>query len=105
MINARFVKPLDTEMLRRESAAKILVTCEEGVLNGGFGAAVAEFFADENISVPLIRCGIKDNFIEHGKRDELLEICGLTADKICEKIIERMKEEKIFIPAVTLRKF
>ena len=105
VINARFVKPLDTEMLRRESAAKILVTCEEGVLNGGFGAAVAEFFADENISVPLIRCGIKDNFVEHGKRDELLEICGLTADKICEKIIERMKEEKIFIPSVTLRKF
>lgn len=92
VINARFVKPLDTEILRREaSSVGIVATCEEGALNGGFGAAVAEFLADENISVPLIRFGISDNFIEHGTRAELLELCGLTATNIYRKIFDRFK--------------
>lgn len=89
VVNARFVKPIDEEMLRLESSkVKLLVTCEEGALNGGFGSAVAEFLADENISVPLIRFGIDDKFIEHGTRAELLEICGLTAKNISERITD-----------------
>ena len=105
LINARFIKPLDSEMLRREAEnSKVLVTCEEGALNGGFGAAVAEFLADENILAPLIRFGIKDNFVEHGTRNELLKKCGLTAAQIYEKILDRLKAAKIFLPAVTLRK-
>ena len=105
VINARFIKPIDTEILRRESSTvKLIATCEEGALNGGFGSAVAEFFADENILVPMIRFGIADKFVEHGKRDELLELCGLTAKQIYEKIIAYLREEN-FIPPVTLRKF
>ena len=89
VINARFIKPLDTETLRREaSKVKLIATCEEGTLNGGFGSAVVEFIADENILVPTIRFGIKDNFVEHGTRTELLELCGLTAENIYKKIIE-----------------
>ena len=89
VINARFVKPIDTETLRREArAVKFIATCEEGALNGGFGAAVTEFFADENILVPIMRFGISDKFVEHGTRAELLELCGLTAENICRKIIE-----------------
>ena len=92
VINARFVKPLDTELLRQTaSSVQLIATCEEGVLNGGYGAAVAEFLADENIQVPLIRFGIADNFIEHGARSELLKICGLTADNIYKKILERLE--------------
>jgi 1-deoxy-D-xylulose-5-phosphate synthase len=88
VINGRFVKPLDKNILFQESKAKFLVTIEEGILNGGYGAAVAEFLADENISTPILRFGIKDKFIEHGTRTELLEICGLTAKQIAEKILE-----------------
>ena len=107
VINARFVKPLDVEILRRTaSKVKLIATCEEGALNGGYGASVAEFFADENISVPLIRFGISDNFVEHGTRAELLKICGLTAENIYEKILERFEvnngQRKKFI--VDLRK-
>ena len=92
VINARFVKPLDTEILRHEaSSVGIVATCEEGALNGGFGAAVAEFLSDENISVPLIRFGIADKFIEHGTRAELLEQCGLTATNIYRKILDKFK--------------
>ena len=93
VINARFVKPLDTELIKKSArVAKLLVTCEEGTLTGGFGAAVAEFLADEKISTPLLRFGIKDKFIEQGTRAELLEMCGLTAEKISQRIIERLNE-------------
>ena len=93
VINARFVKPFDKELIKKSArAAKLLVTCEEGILNGGFGSAVAEFLADEKISTPLLRLGIKDKFIEQGTRTELLDICGLTAEKISKRIIERFNE-------------
>ncbi len=92
VINARFVKPLDVETLRREAeSVGLLVTCEEGALNGGFGAAVAEFLVDENISVPLLRFGIEDKFVEHGTRAELLEQCGLTAENFYKKILQRLE--------------
>ncbi|MBQ4404324.1 MAG: 1-deoxy-D-xylulose-5-phosphate synthase [Selenomonadaceae bacterium] len=93
VINARFVKPFDTELIKKSArAAKLLVTCEEGTLTGGFGSAVAEFLADEKISTPLLRFGIADKFIEQGTRTELLDMCGLTAEKISRRIIERLNE-------------
>lgn len=93
VINARFVKPFDAEQLKKSArAAKLLVTCEEGTLTGGFGSAVAEFLADEKISTPLLRFGIADEFIEQGTRSELLDMCGLTAEKISRKILERLNE-------------
>jgi len=87
VINGRFIKPLDKNILAEQSKAKILVTIEEGTLSGGYGAAVAEFLEDENISVPLLRFGINDKFVEHGTRAELLKLCGLTAENIAEKIL------------------
>lgn len=87
VINARFVKPLDTEMIERQAReARLLVTCEENVLIGGYGAAVAEFLADKNIPKRLIRLGIVDRFVEHGARDQLLEMCGLSPELIAIKI-------------------
>ena len=93
VINARFVKPFDTELVKNFSRkVKLLVTCEEGILNGGFGSAVAEFLSDEKISTPLLRLGIKDKFIEQGTRAELLNMCDLTAEKIAQRILERLNE-------------
>lgn len=93
VINARFVKPFDTEPIKNFSRkVKLLVTCEEGTLSGGYGSAVAEFLTDEKISTPLIRLGIKDKFIEQGTRPELLDLCGLTAEKISQRILERLNE-------------
>ncbi|MBR0260834.1 MAG: 1-deoxy-D-xylulose-5-phosphate synthase [Selenomonadaceae bacterium] len=93
VINVRFVKPFDKELVKKSArAAKILVTCEEGTLTGGFGSAVAEFLADEKISTPLLRLGIKDEFIGQGTRAELLNMCGLTAEKIAQRILERLNE-------------
>ncbi len=95
VINARFVKPLDTETIKKfAQTVKLIVTCEEGTLTGGFGSAVAEFLADAEISTPLLRLGVPDKFIEQGTRAELLDICGLTAEKISQSITERLYELK-----------
>ncbi|NPV52557.1 MAG: 1-deoxy-D-xylulose-5-phosphate synthase [Firmicutes bacterium] len=84
VINARFVKPLDTETLAGIAARTgHVLTVEEGALQGGFGSAVIEALNDAGIDgVRVTRLGIPDRFIEHGARDLLLEKCGLTAGAI-----------------------
>ena len=79
VVNARFVKPLDRELiekLARESG--FLVTVEEGSLEGGFGSAVLECLNDVGLGgTQLLRLGVPDRFIEHGDREELLADLGL----------------------------
>jgi 1-deoxy-D-xylulose-5-phosphate synthase len=84
VINARFVKPLDTEtILRAVETLPVVVTVEEGTLEGGFGSAVLEASNAAGLDARhVIRCGIPDRFIEHGDRNELLADCGLSADKL-----------------------
>ena len=79
VINARFLKPLDTEtILRAVRECGFVVTVEEAALAGGFGSAVLEAAADAGIdSSGIRRLGIPDQFIEHGERDELLADRGL----------------------------
>ncbi len=67
VVNARFLKPLDTAMLDELIAdGTALVTVEDHVLAGGFGAAVAEYLTDVGASVPLLRLGIRDRHVPHG---------------------------------------
>lgn len=84
VINARFVKPLDTETILRaiESCAFVL-TVEEAALMGGFGSAVLEAAADAGLATAHVgRAGAADRFIEHGERGELLALLGLDAKGI-----------------------
>jgi 1-deoxy-D-xylulose-5-phosphate synthase len=84
VINARFVKPLDKEtILRAVETLPLVVTVEEGTIEGGFGSAVLEAANMAGVdSRNIIRCGIPDKFIEHGDRGELLSDCGLSVDKL-----------------------
>jgi 1-deoxy-D-xylulose-5-phosphate synthase len=86
LINARFVKPLDTgTILRAVAESPFALTVEEGVLMGGFGSAVLEAACDAHLDTSRIhRLGIPDQFIEHGTRDELLAELGLDADGIAK---------------------
>ena len=86
VINARFVKPLDSEtMLRAIRECPFVVTVEEGTLLGGFGSAVLEAANDAGMDTSrLRRLGIPDQFIEHGNRDELLADLKLDRDGIAE---------------------
>jgi len=81
VVNARFVKPLDTEtMLAAIADSPFVITVEEGCLIGGFGAAVLEAAADAGVDASHVRrLGIPDHFVEHGERDELLADLGLDA--------------------------
>ena len=81
VINARFVKPLDTAtILRAVAECPLVVTVEEGVLMGGFGSAVLEAASEAGLDTSRIRrLGIPDQFVEHGSRNELLADLGLDA--------------------------
>jgi 1-deoxy-D-xylulose-5-phosphate synthase len=85
VINARFIKPLDTELLSK-TKAKIIFTVEEGTSCGGFGSAV-----QEALNRPVYRIGLPDEFISHGSRDILLDKYGLTAEGIADKILKTIK--------------
>ncbi len=92
VVNARFVKPIDKEMIENVTKrVKKIVTLEEGVVSGGFGSAILEFLERENIkNISLERIGLPDHFITHGKREQLLKEYHLTADEICETIKREM---------------
>ena len=87
LINARFVKPQDSNLFKDISAkVKFIFSVEEGILDGGFGSAVQEV-----IEQPIIRMGLPSEFITHGKRDILLEKYGLTGEGIARRIKELVK--------------
>ena len=71
---------------------KYIVTMEDGSLNGGFGSAVAEYIIDNNYSNLLIRFGIPDRFIEHGKIELLEKDLGLLPEQMAEKIKEKISD-------------
>ena len=87
LINARFIKPLDTPMLSSLSKKyDAIITMEEGCLAGGFGSAVLEYFNDIGSQINVSRMGIPDNFIEHGTRKELLDSLNLNANGVISNI-------------------
>jgi 1-deoxy-D-xylulose-5-phosphate synthase len=101
VINARFVKPLDTQtLLPRIEAAPWVVTVEENALPTGFGSAVLEAVADAHAatglpSMPFVRLGLPDRFVEHGERGELFAELGLDATGIaatCRRLAGRPAE-------------
>lgn len=94
VLNMHTVKPLDNEAVikaARETGA--IVTAEEHSIIGGLGSAVAEVLV-ENSPVPLVRVGIKDEFGESGKPEELLEKYGLTTNHLVEAIKESIQRKK-----------
>ena len=87
VVNARFVKPLDKELfLNLANRFSYLVTVEDGILDGGFGSSVLEL-----VNKPVLRLGLPCEFIEHGKREQLLEKYGLDAKGIAKSILEHSR--------------
>jgi 1-deoxy-D-xylulose-5-phosphate synthase len=84
VINARFVKPLDRELITTWARkAGHVITVEENVLQGGFGSAVLEMFQEESfIPKSLTRLGLPDAFVPHGKQSLLRNLYGIDADAI-----------------------
>ncbi len=81
LINPRFIKPLDAELIRSYAEkCKVVVTMEDHVLSNGFGASVIELLSDSSIKTPVERIGWPDEFIDHGKEDQLRQQHGMTAE-------------------------
>jgi 1-deoxy-D-xylulose-5-phosphate synthase len=92
VVDMRFVKPLDNELITRLSASHaLLVTVEENTLCGGAGSAVNEYLNQQGIVMPVLNIGLPDQFPEHGNPKILLQQYGLDSDGITESIRQRLK--------------
>ncbi len=93
VVNARFVKPLDEELiLDLASSVRAVITVEENNLPGGFGSGVLELLMRKKLLKPVLNIGIPDEFVEHGPRSKLLEVVGLTPDGIYRQIKEFLND-------------
>jgi 1-deoxy-D-xylulose-5-phosphate synthase len=90
LVNCRFVKPIDGEILRRVCEEyPLLVTVEENVISGGFGAGVHEALTEmRRVGRTLVHFAVPDRFVSHGSRGELLEEVGLTPSRIAARILD-----------------
>ena len=94
IVNARFCKPLDRELLAEQAKrAKLFVTFENHALSGGFGSAVLEALSEMNLTVPVERIGWPDTFIGHGSNPaDLRERYGLSDDTIAERVLGKLRK-------------
>lgn len=94
VVNARFVKPIDEEMIvMLSSGHSLIVTMEENVLTGGYGEQVRRFMDDNNINADLITVGLADSFLEHGSVDILKKECGIDAESVKARIVNSLLNE------------
>lgn len=86
LVNPRFAKPVDAECVALYGRrCGLLITLEDHVLDGGFGSALLERVNEQELAVPVVRVGWPDQFIEHGKQDDLRKKYGLTAEGAMSK--------------------
>lgn len=90
LLNARFVKPIDTQAIRELSAEhRLLVTMEENVRSGGYGEKVLDYVSEQRLPVQVLNISIPDEYVEHGNVDLLYEETGIDAESVTKRIIER----------------
>lgn len=96
IVNARFLKPLDEEMLHQIVQRNVpIFTVEEAVLQGGFGSSILEFIHDNSYTnVSINRMGIPDHFIEHGNVEELLEEIHITSEELVLRVTESVTKKR-----------
>jgi 1-deoxy-D-xylulose-5-phosphate synthase len=88
VINARFAKPLDQELLEFYArSAEVILTMEDHALMGGFGSAVLETISNLGLNTPVVRIGWPDNFVEHGKVEDLRKKYGISVEAAMEKLL------------------
>jgi 1-deoxy-D-xylulose-5-phosphate synthase len=99
LVNARFIKPLDEELLIEiANNFKFIITLEEGNLSCGFGSSIMEFYEREDIldKIKLVRAGFPDEFVPAAKREELFQMYGLDAATLSRRIKKFVKEEVLW---------
>jgi 1-deoxy-D-xylulose-5-phosphate synthase len=90
LVNARFVKPIDTETLERLSGDhRLFVTMEENVLSGGYGDHVRRYISDADLPSQVLSIGIEDRYVEHGNADLLKQELGLDAESVTGRVVTK----------------
>ncbi|MEA2151837.1 MAG: 1-deoxy-D-xylulose-5-phosphate synthase, partial [Solirubrobacteraceae bacterium] len=93
VVDARFAKPIDAGLMAQLAAEHdLLVTVEEGVLAGGFGSAVWETLNEAGATPRILRVGLPDRYVTHGKPALLHEEIGFTAERIGERVLAAISD-------------
>ncbi len=98
VVNARFAKPIDTELIA-PLAKKIgrVVTLEEGCITGGFGSGLIEALMEQDIVVPVTRIGVPDVLVEHAKPEESFADIGLSSPQIAERVLKLFSKTPVAV--------
>ena len=89
LVNARFIKPLDTECIRNLSKNhRLIAVIEENVVSGACSERVSEYAASANLPVKVLPCALPDQYVEHGNVDVLRKETGIDAAALTDRIIE-----------------
>ncbi|MBJ6749283.1 1-deoxy-D-xylulose-5-phosphate synthase [Geomonas anaerohicana] len=100
VMNARFVKPLDTELIIELARTGLLVTVEDNVVQGGFGTAILEHLEEHEVTgVRVVRLGYPDAFVEQGEQADLKAAYGLDAAGIARSVREACQGRRTAAPA------
>jgi len=92
VIDAKFIKPLDEELIVSAAAGGApVIAVEENAVSGGFGTALLELFAQRGLRNRVVTLGIPDRFIQHGGRDELLDEIGLSPERVAATVKDLMR--------------
>ncbi len=90
LVNARFVKPIDTEVLKMLSADhRLFVTLEENVLSGGYGEKVRDYVQERIPGAEVLSIALPDAYVEHGSVELLYEDAGIDAESVYKRVVER----------------
>ena len=90
LVNARFVKPIDKDLIRELAKDhRLFVTMEENVRSGGYGEKVRDFVEDHEIPVHLLTIALPDEYVEHGNVALLYEEVGIDAESVTKRIVSR----------------
>ncbi|MDO4941528.1 MAG: 1-deoxy-D-xylulose-5-phosphate synthase [Lachnospiraceae bacterium] len=93
LVNPRFIKPIDTELLDELALQySLIVTVEEGILSGGFGSMVMQYLYENGYRGRVHNIGIRDSFVEHGSIKELRKMLEIDGESIAENIAELLRE-------------
>ncbi len=87
VVNARWVKPLDPRIVEWAGAADRVVTLEDGVVAGGFGAAVMEMLSDAGVTKDITCIGVPDQFLPFGSAGDVMESVGMDTDSVVQRIL------------------
>jgi 1-deoxy-D-xylulose-5-phosphate synthase len=87
VVNARWVKPLDPRILEWATPASHVVTLEDNVIAGGFGAAIMESFSAAGMTKSVINVGVPDGFLPFGSATDVMESVGMDPDSIVKRIL------------------